>query len=204
MGNNDHLQTIGKAVMGLENYRKRRRFRLLVEAALFVKAVQHIDGVTRIALIGSLTTNKSLPKDVDMLVTVTDDADVALVAQLGRKLAGHAQNFGCGGEVFLANPPGEYLGRTCPWGKCPPGIHKHCEPFQCKERPRLYKDLGTLTLSKKIVAHPPIELWPRIIVRTPKIPDDVNQFLLRPLQEDLLPLVNQVQAYFQEDGVPLN
>ena len=45
----------------------------------------------RIAVIGSLTTEKPSPKDADVLVTLRDDADVELLAQLGRKLKGTAQ-----------------------------------------------------------------------------------------------------------------
>ena len=57
-------------------------------------------GVLRIALIGSLTTDEPDPKDADVLVTVADEADLAPLAGLGRKLQGHAQSFNRGGEVF--------------------------------------------------------------------------------------------------------
>jgi len=80
-----------------------------------VRAASRLPGVLRIALIGSLTTDEPDPKDADLLVTVADDADLAPLATLGRKLQGHAQSFNRGGEVFLADPRGNYLGRTCPW-----------------------------------------------------------------------------------------
>jgi predicted nucleotidyltransferase len=92
-----------------------KRARLIAEVRPFVHAASRLPGVLRIALIGSLATDEPDPKDVDMLVTVTDDADFAPLAKLGRKLEGHAQGFNRGGEVFLADPQGNYLGRTCPW-----------------------------------------------------------------------------------------
>ena len=36
-----------------------------------------LSGVKRIALIGSLATLEPSPKDIDLLVTVTDDMDLA-------------------------------------------------------------------------------------------------------------------------------
>ncbi len=65
---------------------------LIAEALAFAKAAQQVAGVTRIALIGSLTTEKPDPKDADVLVTVTDAADLALLARLGRRLQGRAAN----------------------------------------------------------------------------------------------------------------
>jgi hypothetical protein len=76
-----------------------KRARLIAEVLPFVRAASRLPGVLRIALIGSLTTDEPNPKDADMLVTVTDDADLAPVAKLGRKLQGHAQGFNRGGEV---------------------------------------------------------------------------------------------------------
>ena len=91
------------------------RERLIVEVLAFVRAARRLPGVTRIALIGSLATNKPDPKDADLLVTVADDMDLAPLAALGRRLQGRAQGLNRGGEVFLADPRGAYLGRTCSW-----------------------------------------------------------------------------------------
>ena len=35
---------------------------------------------------GSLTTDKEFPKDIDLLVTATDDCELEPLAQLGRRL----------------------------------------------------------------------------------------------------------------------
>ncbi len=79
---------------------------LIAEVLAFVRAAQQVPGVTRIALIGSLTTEKPEPKDADLLVTVTDDADLAPLARLARRLQGRAQSINRGGDVFLTNPKG--------------------------------------------------------------------------------------------------
>jgi hypothetical protein len=40
------------------------RARLIAEVVAFVRAAQQLPGITRIALIGSLPTNKADPKDI--------------------------------------------------------------------------------------------------------------------------------------------
>ena len=92
------------------------RARLIAEVLAFVRAAQRLPGITRIALIGSLTTNKANPKDADLLVTVTDDTDLTSLARLTRKLQGHAQTMNRGGEVFLADP--HYASSSILPGKC--------------------------------------------------------------------------------------
>ena len=62
------------------------RDRLLDGAARFVRAAAGIPGVRRIALIGSIVTDKPNPKDIDLLVTVTHDADLAPLALCARRL----------------------------------------------------------------------------------------------------------------------
>ena len=158
------------------------RERLLAEVLAFVRAASRLRGVTRIALIGSLTTEEPDPMDADLLVTVTDDMDLAPLATLGRKLQGHAQSFARGGEVFLADPPGHYLGRTCPWKQCGPGIRVSCDALHCGWRLYLHDDLDTVCLDESLVAAPPIDLWPEVIARVP-VPEDVEQEVLRPLRE---------------------
>lgn len=139
--------------------------------------------MTRIALIGSLITTKPNPKDADMLVTVADDADLTLLAAHGRKLLGHCQHRNLGGEVFLANPLGVYLGRTCPWKDCRPGIRMSCDALHCGARPHLHDDLRTIRLPKSLIAQPPIELWQQLVAHT-AVPADVEALLLAPLRAD--------------------
>jgi len=92
---------------------------LLAATLTFVRAAREVHGVTRIALIGSLATREPSPKDVDLLVTVAPEADLSPLAALGRKLRANAgAGTGRGGEVFLADPAGTYLGRLCEWREC--------------------------------------------------------------------------------------
>jgi hypothetical protein len=160
------------------------RAHLLAGVLAFTQAACRHSDVTRIALIGSLATSKPKPKDADVLVTVTDDADLTLLAAQGRKLLGHCQSRNCGGEVFLADSRGAYLGRICPWKDCRPGIRMSCDALHCGARPYLHDDLHAIRLPKSLIARPPIELWTQIVART-AVPADVESQLLAPLREEL-------------------
>lgn len=160
------------------------RSRLILEVLAFVCTASQLPVVTRIALIGSLTTDEPDPKDADLLVTVTDDGDLASLAKLARKLQGHTQSFQSGADVFLADPRGNYLGRTCPWKRCGPGIRASCDALHCGWRPYLHDDLRTVQLDAALIASPPIELWPQVVTRV-SAPEDVQQGLLLPLKGQL-------------------
>ena len=148
------------------------RQQMLEEVIWFTQAASRLHGVIRIALIGSLATDKADPKDIDMLVTVTPEVDLEKLAPLGRKLQGHMQNIAHGGEVFLADPQHVYLGRTCPWKQCGPGIRSSCDALHCGRRQYLHDDFQTVQLSTKLIAAPPIELWPKVVTHA-YLPDDV-------------------------------
>ena len=158
------------------------RYKLLEEVLIFIRAACRLPGITRIALIGSLTTEKPDPKDADLLVTVTNDMNLKPLATLGRKLQGHTQSFNRGGEVFLADPQQHYLGRICPWKRCGPGIRASCDALHCGKRPFLHDDLGDIRLSEKLISEPPLELWPEVVSRV-VVPGDVVEMLIRPLQQ---------------------
>lgn len=52
------------------------RRRILLALALdFVRRVHSVPGVKRLALLGSILTDKAKPKDIDILVTVEDACD---------------------------------------------------------------------------------------------------------------------------------
>ena len=89
------------------------RNKLIAEALTFVRAARQVPGILRIALIGSLTTVKPYPHDVDILVTIRDDADLDELAGLARKMQGHTLSFTSDADVFLAEPawriPGTHL-----------------------------------------------------------------------------------------------
>jgi predicted nucleotidyltransferase len=76
----------------------------LLEAAFrFVQAAAQLPGVQRIALIGSILSGRQNPKDVDLLVYVADDADLAPLASAARRLKGRLQGQNLGADVFLAD-----------------------------------------------------------------------------------------------------
>lgn len=159
-----------------------RRVRLIAEVLAFVGAACQLPGVVRIALIGSLTTDEPDPKDADLLVTVADDIDLAPLATLERKISGHAQSFNRGADVFLAGPRGNYLGRTCPWKRCGPGIRARCDALHCGQRLYMHDDLDTIHLAGDLIVTPAVELWPQIVARVP-VPEDLEQVLLTPLRQ---------------------
>jgi predicted nucleotidyltransferase len=93
----------------------------------FVASARQIAGVRRIAILGPITTTKADPKDIDVLVVVADDADLAGLAMCSRRLQGHAQGFNRGADVFLADEQSAYIGRTCRWKDRRPGVRQACD-----------------------------------------------------------------------------
>lgn len=150
--------------------RFRTREHLLAGAKAFVDRVSRMAGVKRIAMIGSLTTAKREPNDVDLLVTTALGASIEQIAAAGRKLKGHCAQINRGADVFLATDDGRYLGRTCPWRECAPGLRMACEAQHCGTH--LYDDLHRLHLSAEVVGSPPLEIWPAPLIRG-ELPEDL-------------------------------
>lgn len=159
-----------------------KRADLLRAVLTFVRDARRLPGVRRIALLGSLTTPKAIPKDVDLLVELADDMPLDPLARLSRQLLGKTMQTGdgCGADVFLCNPQGEYLGRICSWKTCCPGIRQGCQAQHCGRRGFLSDDLQAVRLDPPLIAAPPLELWPEVVVRT-GIPDDVREELVAAL-----------------------
>ena len=151
------------------------REQLLSHLPWFVSAVTKLPGVRRVALLGSITTNKQNPKDIDFLVVVDDDADLEPLARLGRKIKGRTQQMNRGADIFLADVQGRYIGRTCSWRECAPGIRRSCDAFNCGKRHYLHDDLEALTLSQETVRSA-LELWPSLERRV-GLPDDLEKIL---------------------------
>jgi predicted nucleotidyltransferase len=160
------------------NARPLLREQLLAEAEGFIRRARTLPGVARIALFGSILTEKVDPKDVDLLVTLHEGADLAQLAVWARRLQGRLQSAGHGADVFLADAQGKYLGRTCPWMECRPGIRLACDAEHCGRRLYLHDDFGVIRLPPGVTAAPPLELWPEIIRRT-ELPPDVERLLGR-------------------------
>ncbi len=159
------------------------RTRLIVEVLNFTRAVRQLPGITRVALIGSLATTKPDPAGADLLVSITGDADLTRLAEEARRLQGHAQSFNHTAEVYLADPNGEYLGRTCPWRQCGPQANANCDALHCGQRPYLHDDLHATRLSSSLVAMPPLILWPEVEAGA-ALPNDIRIGLVSPLQAE--------------------
>lgn len=164
------------------------RGRLIADTLEFVHRLIGTDeedtsltGVIRITLIGSLATDKQEPRDIDLLLTVADDMELAPLASRTRRLKERTQSYGCNADIFLANPGGEYIGRVCGWRDCRPGGRVQCQAVHCGRRPFLFDDLHIVRLPRSIVTSPPVDLWPRLITRV-QIPADLEDGLINPLR----------------------
>lgn len=89
------------------------------------------------------------------------DMDLTPLAAAARRLSGHLQSQNLGADVFLADPQSNYLGRTCPWKRCGPGIRMGCDARHCGQRLYLHDDWDAVRLENKVVRRPPIILWPK-------------------------------------------
>jgi hypothetical protein len=154
-----------------------RRAELLALAKVFVVAAVRVTGVRSLSLVGSITSAKENPKDIDLLLVVGDDADIPSLALLGRRVQGRAQGFCSGADIFLADERGRYLGRTCPWKECRPGMHVSCDARHCGARPHLHDDLDDVHLDPELIAAPPVTIWPQL-VRRRALPADLEAMLV--------------------------
>lgn len=152
---------------------------LLLAVHSFVRAARDYPGVLRIALLGSLTTTKAIPKDADVLVTIDGAMELTQLARAGRRLQGVAQSMNLGADFFLADEGDRYIGRICHYRECFP--RAACLAQNCSRREHLNDDLQVVTLSKELIATPPLTLWPNV-VRSVPVPFDVEELLLTELE----------------------
>ena len=149
----------------------------LLDATIrFITSIVEVPGVQSVSLLGSIITDGSDPKDIDLLLTITDDTDVSVLAVHARRLQGRAQQLNRGADVFLADERGTYLGRTCHWKECRPGIRAACDALHCGRRPHLHYDLEDIRLDPRTVAAPPVTLWPQVVRRV-VLPLDVERMI---------------------------
>ena len=137
------------------------RRHLLRAVLAFVRAARSTLGVRRIALLGSLATDKPVPKDADLLVIIDADIDLAPLARLGRRLKGTAQTINLGADIFLADEADRYMGRICHYREC--HLRAACLALHCGRRQHLNDDLQIVRLSPALINAPPNDLWPRIV-----------------------------------------
>jgi hypothetical protein len=157
------------------------RAHLLAAVLAFVRDARTLRGVLRIALVGSLTTSKPVPKDADVLVTIEGAMELASLARVGRRLMGQMQAINLGADIFLADEASQYLGRICHYREC--RDRAACHARHCGEREHLNDDLQVITLESTLIRAPPIELWPHIVTRD-VVPVDTEALLLSELTKD--------------------
>jgi hypothetical protein len=105
--------------------------------------------------------------------------DLGELARAGRRLKGTAQTINLGADIFLADEDGRYLGRICHYRECHPRVAWLAQ--HCGLREHLNDDFHVGTLSKELLAAPPVDLWPNVIRRL-TVPPDVEALLLTELE----------------------
>lgn len=131
-------------------------------------------------MIGSLVSDKEKPKDIDILLNISDDLDLTYLAKISRRLQGKSGGLTGGADVFLANLKNDYLGRICIWKDCRFGARMSCDARNCGKRKYLHDDLDTIKLSEEIIKSPPLVLYPKLI-KNKIIPSDIEELLLQKL-----------------------
>ncbi len=144
---------------------------LISEGVKFFERAKTTRGVSRVALIGSILTEKESPKDIDFLLTVSADADYRQIAYIGRKLKGALQAQNLGADIFLANPEHEYIGRTCSHREC--HYRAGCGGLNCRPNSWIKTDLHLIKLDRGLVARPPLTIWPSVESLT-ELPSDME------------------------------
>jgi hypothetical protein len=157
------------------------RHHLLTAVLSFVRAARSLPSVRRIALLGSLATDKPVPKDADVLVIIDASTNLAALATLGRRLKGTAQTINLGADIFLAGEAGRYMGRICHYREC--HSRATCRALNCGRLQHLNDDLQIVTLSPELISAPPIDLWPHVVRRV-VVPVDAEAILLVELEKD--------------------
>ena len=156
------------------------RRRLLLAVLAFVRAARSLPGVQRISLVGSLATDKPIPKDADVLVTIDAGMNISSLAPIGRRLKGAGQTINLGADNFLADTTDRYMGRICHYREC--FRRALCQARSCGLRQHLNDDLDVATLDAALIRSPPIDLWPRTGRRV-AVPADTEALLVAALED---------------------
>ena len=147
---------------------------LLLAVCSFVRAARICPGVRRIALMGSLVTNKPIPKDADVLVTIDDTTDLTGLARAASAPQGVCSNHQPSSLMRLGVTSDAFASIASAiraW---------HASPSIADAAPTSTMT-HVVTLSKELLAAPPIDLWPDVVRRL-KVPPDVDALLLTELE----------------------
>jgi predicted nucleotidyltransferase len=145
---------------------------LLAAAKWFLEEARKVEEVSQIALIGSLTTRKTTPKDVDLVVTLKTSAGFKQIATLARKLQGRIQKGSLGADVFIVHD-NVYIGRAChyrePWER----VECRGRRLKCsRDVEFLCNTVSSFRLREEIILRPPLVLWPDVVINV-ALPEDV-------------------------------
>ena len=145
---------------------------LLIAVCSFVRAARSVRGCC------VSVTNKPIPKDADVLVTIDDTTDLTGLARAGRRLKGLLK------PSTLA-PTSSSLMRLGVTSDAFASIASairawHASPSIADAAPTSTMT-HVVTLSKELLAAPPIDLWPDVVRRL-KVPPDVDALLLTELE----------------------
>lgn len=157
---------------------------LLRLTAEFVRAARGVSGIERIAVVGSLVSDKARPKDADVLVTVSANTDYRALARAGRQFQGRAQQINSTADIFLCDPALRYLGRICHYREC--YRRRLCFARHCGAQPGVADDLDVIQLPHAALASPPLVVYPHV-VSTTELPADVLDLLVRPFAQADIP-----------------
>ena len=168
--------TLGdQKIQSLDEKRFRTDRSVILDCAQwFVGEIKKLDGIKRVALIGSICTDKKNPRDIDILITIHEGTDIKRIATLKRKLQGRIQRGSLGADVFLVEN-GQYIGRPCQYKE--PWVRVVCASDKnvCSlGRPFLCDTSQNFQLSKDVVDNPPIILWPEARADI-EIPCDIKE-----------------------------
>jgi hypothetical protein len=145
---------------------------LLAAAKWFLEECRNVEEVSQIALIGSLTTRKTIPKDVDLVVTLKSSAGFKQIATLARKLQGRIQKGSLGADVYIVHD-NIYIGRACHYREPSSRVECRSRHLKCsRDVEFLCNTVSSFRLREEIILRPPLVLWPDVIMNV-ALPEDV-------------------------------
>lgn len=146
---------------------------LLLAAKWFFDKAIKLQSITRIALIGSICTEKKHPKDIDILLTIAPGADIAPISKLKRQMCGRIQRGLLGSDIFLMEEE-RYIGRPCRFREPHPRVACAQDGLRCDfDKPFLCDTSCSFELKNDLINSPPITLYPKFQARV-NVPADVQ------------------------------
>jgi hypothetical protein len=105
-------------------------------------------------------------------------AELVELARAGRRLQGVAQTVNLGADIFL---PMKMGAMSVASAIIATAFRVACIAQNCGRREHLNDDLQVVSLSKELIAAPPVTLWPNVVRRV-IVPPDMEALLLTDLE----------------------